>query len=73
MGFFRQEYWSGLPCSPPGDLPDPEPEPTSPASSALQVILSPLSRQEGPIVTTGPDTMLTMLQPLFQTCHKYLS
>ena len=23
MGFSRQEYWSGLPCSPPGDLPDP--------------------------------------------------
>ena len=23
MGFFRQEYWSGLPCPPPGDLPDP--------------------------------------------------
>ena len=21
--FSRQEYWSGLPCSPPGDLPDP--------------------------------------------------
>ena len=21
-GFFRQEYWSGLPCPPPGDLPD---------------------------------------------------
>ena len=21
-GFSRQEYWSGLPCSPPGDLPD---------------------------------------------------
>ena len=21
MGFSRQEYWSGLPCSPPGDLP----------------------------------------------------
>jgi len=20
MGFFRQEYWSGLPCPPPGDL-----------------------------------------------------
>ena len=27
MGFSRQEYWSGLPCSPPGDLPDPENEP----------------------------------------------
>ena len=22
MGFSRQEYWSGLPCSPPGDLPN---------------------------------------------------
>ena len=26
MGFSRQEYWSGLPFSPPGDLPDPEVE-----------------------------------------------
>ena len=24
MGFFGQEYWSELPCLPPGDLPDPE-------------------------------------------------
>ena len=23
MGFFKQEYWSGLPCPPPGDLPNP--------------------------------------------------
>ena len=23
MDFSRQEYWSGLPCPPPGDLPDP--------------------------------------------------
>ena len=23
MGVFRQEHWSGLPCPPPGDLPDP--------------------------------------------------
>ena len=23
MGFSRQEYWSGLPCLPPRDLPDP--------------------------------------------------
>ena len=27
MGFFRQEYWSGLPFPPPGDLPDPGIEP----------------------------------------------
>ncbi|CAN0555726.1 unnamed protein product [Rangifer tarandus platyrhynchus] len=29
MGFSRQKYWSGLPCPPPGDLPDPGMEPTS--------------------------------------------
>ena len=31
MGFSRQEYWSGLPFPPPGDLPDLGVEPTSPA------------------------------------------
>ena len=36
MGFLRQEYWSGLPYSPPGDLPDPGIKPVSPASPALQ-------------------------------------
>ena len=35
MGFSRQEYWSGLPCPPPGDLPDPGIEPTSLLSPAL--------------------------------------
>ena len=29
-GFSRQEYWSGLPRSPPGDLPDPGFEPGLP-------------------------------------------
>ena len=37
MGFSRQEYWSGLPCLPPGDLPNPEIKPASPVSPALQV------------------------------------
>ena len=31
MGFPRQEYWSGWPCPPPGDLPDPGIQPVSPA------------------------------------------
>ena len=31
MGFSRQEHWSGLPFPSPGDLPDPENEPVSPA------------------------------------------
>ena len=35
MGFSRQEYWSGLSCLPPGDLPDPGIEPESLTSPAL--------------------------------------
>ena len=34
MGFSRQEYWSGLPFSSPGDLPNPAIEPRSPALQA---------------------------------------
>ena len=36
LGFSRQECWSGFPCPPPGDLPDPRIKPTSPVSTALQ-------------------------------------
>ena len=32
MGFSRQEYWSGLPCPPLGDLLGPGIEPMSPAA-----------------------------------------
>ena len=35
MGFSRQEYWSGLLCPPPGDLPDSGMEPASLSSPAL--------------------------------------
>ena len=35
MGFSKQEYWSGLPCPPPGDLSDSGIEPTSLVSLAL--------------------------------------
>ena len=35
VGLSRQEYWSGWPCPPPGDLPDPGIEPVSLLSSAL--------------------------------------
>ena len=43
MGFFRQAYWSGLPCPPPGHFPHPQIESTSPAPPALQVDSLPLS------------------------------
>ena len=31
IGFPMQEYWSGLPCPSPGNLPDPGIEPVFPA------------------------------------------
>ena len=37
MKFSRQEYWSGLPCPPPWDLPNLGIEPVSLASPLLQV------------------------------------
>ena len=35
LEFSRQEYWSGLPFPPPGDLPEPGIQPTSLISPAL--------------------------------------
>ena len=35
MGCSRQDNWSGLPCPPPGDLPDTGTEPTSLMSPTL--------------------------------------
>ena len=40
MGFSRQEYWSGLPCPSPGDLPNSRIEPVSPALQADSLPLS---------------------------------
>ena len=47
-GFPRQEHWNWLPCSPPGDLPDPGTEPTSPMALALQADSLLLSYQGSP-------------------------
>ena len=46
MGFSRQEHWSGLPCPPPGDLPNPGMKPGSPA---LQTDSLPLEPPEKPL------------------------
>jgi len=37
-GIAWQEYWNGLSFLPPGDLPNPEIKPESPASPALKVV-----------------------------------
>ena len=49
MRFSRQEYCSGLPFPPPGDLPDPGIEPKSPVSLALQENSLLLSHQGSPL------------------------
>ena len=43
VGFSWQEYWSGLPFPPPGDIPDPGIEPVSPAVQVDSLLLSHLS------------------------------
>ena len=49
-GFFRQEYWSGLPFSSPGDLPNPGTEPRSPT---MQVDSLPSEPPTKPYVKWG--------------------
>ena len=41
MAFSRQEYWSGLPFPYPGDLPDAETDPGSPALQAYFFFFKP--------------------------------
>ena len=48
MGFSRQEYWGGLPCLPPGDLPNPGIEPTSLCLLHWQVGSLPLAPPGNP-------------------------
>ena len=49
MAFSRQEYWSGLTFLPPGDPPDPEIEPVSPASLHWQADSLLLSHLGSPL------------------------
>ena len=51
MEFFRQEYWSGLPFPPLGDLPKPVIKPMSPVSPTLQVGSLPAELLGKPILS----------------------
>ena len=59
MEFSRQEYWSGLPCPPPGDLPNLWVEPRSPA---LQVDSLPSEPPEKP-KNTGVGSLNPGIKP----------
>ena len=68
MGFFRQEYWSGLPFPSAGDLPHSGIEPGSPGSPALQVGSLPSEPPGKPSSLEGPTfpgswALLPSLQP----------
>ena len=62
MGLPRQEYWSGLPCPPPGDLPNPGIELRSPALQADSLPAKP----QGKPKYTGVGS-LSFLQGIFPT------
>ena len=61
MDFSRQEYWSGLPVPPPGDLPDPETAPTSLASPAS---VGGFFATEPPGKPRGCSTLVAVVQSL---------
>ena len=62
MGFSRQEFWCGLPCPPPGNLPNPGIEPRSPTLQAD----SSLSEPPGKLKNIGVGS-LSLLQGIFPT------
>ena len=61
-GFSRQEYWSGLPCPPPGDLPNPGITSRSPALQADSLLSKPPRKPKN----TGMGS-LSLLQGNFLT------
>ena len=76
MGFSRQEYWSGLPCPSPGDLPDSGINPTTPASPAPQVDSLPLYHKGSPrgsgIYLQIPTTVVIVWRTLWGTDRQAL-
>ena len=62
MGFSRQEYWSGLPCPSPADLPNPGIKPRSPTLEAESLPSEPPGKPKN----TGVGS-LSFLQGNFPT------
>ena len=62
--FSRQEYWSGLSCPSPGDLPNPEIKPRSPSLEADSLPFEPPGNSPGKNTVVGS---LSLLQRIFLT------
>ena len=82
MGLSGQEYWSGLPCLPPGDLPDPEIKtrsstmqadslPTEPRKNPQNIGVSSLSLCQGIFLTQELNQdLLHCRQILYKLSHQ---
>ena len=68
LGFTRQEYWSGLPFPPPGDLPNRGIKPASPALEGGFFTIEPLS----PVKPTDGKKKKKNLTMLYITSAKSL-
>ena len=62
IGFSMQEYWSGLLCPLPGDLPNPGIEPRSPALQADSLLCEPPGKPRFYLITSLRDESRQMLE-----------
>ena len=65
LEFSRQEYWSGLPCPSPGDLPNPGMEPRSPTLQVYSLPAEPPRKPQNSLCTL-PDLGIEPGSPAFQ-------
>ena len=75
MRFSRQEYWSGLPCPPPGHLPDSEIKSVSPASPALsgRFFTSTATWEAFCLISFPPDVDRVSPSLYLSLCHWVIS
>ena len=69
MGFSRQEHWSGLPCPPSGDLPDPGIKPASLVSHCIDTrILYYCTTWEAPLCSISSVQFSSVAQSCLTLC-----
>ena len=72
MEFYRQEYWSGLPCPSPGHLPDPGIEPGSSSLQADSLLSEPWGSPNS-VSTNLTSTVFALIVVLeYIPCHSFL-
>ena len=69
-GFSRQDYWSGLPCPPPGDLPNSGTEPGSPALQADSLLSEPSGKHWKELVDLMPYQPPILMHTSYKITYK---